>query len=348
MIGWYVHHHGSGHEARARTVVPLLDTDVATFSSRPLAIPGTTSHRLPLDVEPPTTAWHAAQPTPDGMHYAPLGVDGLRRRMGTIASWAATSDPAAMVVDVSVEVALLARLLSIPSVVVRQHGRRTDLAHRAAHEAASLLLAPYPAWLEEPWVDDDMLARTVHCGGFSRFDQRTPDHDRARADLGIEADDRVVVVLSGEGGRMGWPVHDAAAATPGWRWVVLGDVRPRPGLVTPGWVEDPWAWLCAADVIVTHAGHNAVMESVGSGRPVIVVPQDRPFDEQRHKARLLAEHEVCVVRDTWPAPTAWPALLDHSAATGSPRADDLVDGKGALRAADAIDTFVRTTRGGCS
>jgi len=345
VIGWYVHHHGSGHEVRACTVVPLLADEVVCFSSRPLDIPTASVRRLPLDVEPPTTAWHAAQPTPTALHYAPLGVAGLRRRMGMMAAWMAESDPAAMVVDVSVEVTLLARLLSIPSIVVRQHGRRTDPPHRTAVDAASLLLAPYPEWLEEPWVPDAMRDRTVYTGGFSRFDHRDADRDAARSALGLDADVQMVVVLPGQGGRVGWPVHEAAAATGSWQWVVLGDMPAGPHVTTPGWVEDPWPWLAAADVIVSHGGHNAIMESIGSGRPVIIVPQDRPFDEQRHKAHLLAAHDVCLVRETWPRAAAWPALLDRAVDHGAPRAADLVDGKGAHRAADAIQSFIRTSRG---
>ena len=54
---------------------------------------------------------------PLAFHYAPLGHPGVRDRMAAIARWAAEADPALLVVDVSVEVALLARLLAVPTIV---------------------------------------------------------------------------------------------------------------------------------------------------------------------------------------------------------------------------------------
>ena len=59
-----------------------------------------------------------ADERPEALHYVPLNHPGVRARMAGIAAWAERTDPALIVVDVSVEIAILARLLSIPTVVV--------------------------------------------------------------------------------------------------------------------------------------------------------------------------------------------------------------------------------------
>ncbi|WP_204327890.1 hypothetical protein, partial [Proteus mirabilis] len=69
---------------------------------------------------------------PLALHYAPLNHPGLRARTARIAAWAARTNPALLVVDVSVEVALFARLLSLPTLVVRLAGRRDDPPHLEA------------------------------------------------------------------------------------------------------------------------------------------------------------------------------------------------------------------------
>lgn len=349
MIGWYAHHHGLGHLTRARCTIAHMEEEVTLFSSHPAA----DAVALPLDVDPPRSAACATAAAPAGLHYAPLGVPGVRQRMTAMAAWVEATDPDLVVVDVSVEVAALMRLLSVPTVVVRQHGRRDDRAHLTCYADASLLLAPYPSWLEDPWVPDWMRDKTVYAGGFSRFDEALSRRGRgtpgapdvpdvpdpmaaARSALGVNPAERIVVVLDGIGGTGCWPVADAVAATPGWRWVTLGAGGPD-----ATWIEDPLPWLRAADVVVTHAGHNAVMEVAAARRPAVVIPQDRPYDEQGHKARRLHESGVAHVEATWPAPSRWAGVLATAAAMGTAGAVRLVDGLGAQRAAQAVGDTAR-------
>lgn len=331
-IGWYAHHHGLGHISRALAVAEHLP-GITIFSSRPA--PGV--EQLPMDVEPPRSAACAAEPDPVNLHYAPVGVDGIRSRMGTLASWVTTHDPALFVVDVSVEVATFMRLMSVPTVVVRQHGHRDDPAHRMGYANAQSLLAPYPQWLEDPDAPDWMRERTTYTGGFSRFDGRDVDHTAARLRVGVGEEERVVVLMSGADGRTGWPVAPTVQATPGWRWVLVGrGWAGVAGASATGWLEDPFDWLCAADVIVTHAGHNTVMEAAAARRPLIVVPADRPHDEQRSKAWSLEASGSALVRHTWPDPEDWPSLLDEAAAADPEMARPVCDGAGALRAAQHL------------
>ena len=68
------------------------------------------------------------------------------------------------------------------------------------------------------------------------------------------------------------------------------------------WVEDPWPLLCAADVIVTHAGQNAIADVAAARRPAVVIAQPRPHDEQLSTAQALHAAQLAVVHRGWPEP----------------------------------------------
>ena len=86
------------------------------------------------------------------------------------------------VVDVSVEVVALARLLGLRVVAVRQSGRRDDVPHGIAHDSADVVWIPQHPMLEPDAgpVDD----RWWFTGAFSRFDDQlapAPRSGRRRA-----------------------------------------------------------------------------------------------------------------------------------------------------------------------
>ena len=329
LVGWYVHHHGAGHVARMLAVRPHLDADVVAFSSlpAPTTLPeGTTWVVLPRDDDPVTatdgTARHpaehdsAADPTVGGLlHWAPLHHDGHAARLAALASWIGEARPRAFVVDVSVEVTLLVRLLGVPPVVVAQPGDRSDGPHALGWSAASRLVAPWPEGLHESAALARVGERVHHVGGISR-------HDGRARPAGSSPDGPVpgtVLVLPGGGAggaaSLAGSVASAAAATPGTTWTVLG---------ADGWVDDPWTALCSAEVVVSAAGQNSVADLAAVGARAVVLPQERPFDEQRATGRALAGLGLAVVPGTsgspaagpdgWPAPDAWPQLLSRARA----------------------------------
>jgi len=343
LVGWYVHHHGAGHLTRLLAVRPHLDADVVVFSSLPAprTLPeGTTWRSLPRDDDSVTaadgTTRHPADPasgtdpTVGGLlHWAPLHHDGHAARLAALASWIAEARPRAFVVDVSVEVTLLVRLLGVPPVVVVQPGDRSDGPHALGWGAAACLVAPWPEGLHESAALDRVAGRVRPVGGISRHDGRPrPDLEAGAPPVPVPGS---VLVLPGGGAGgasdLAASVASAAAATPGTTWTVLG---------TDGWVDDPWSALCSAEVVVSAAGQNSVADLAAAGARAVVLPQERPFGEQHATATALAELGLVVVPETrctpstgtttgtgsgkaaggvdWPPPDAWPGLLARARA----------------------------------
>ncbi|QGA07533.1 hypothetical protein GFH29_09135 [Nocardioides sp. dk884] len=117
-------------------------------------------------------------------------------------------------------------------------------------------------------------------------------------------------------------------SAPGWEWQVCGPPGP--------WVADPHALVCDADVVITHAGQNAVAEVAAARRPAVLVPQDRPHEEQRVSAAAIgAGGWPVLVEETFPS-DGWAARLERAAALDGRRWASWCDGAAAQRFAAVL------------
>lgn len=317
-IGIYVHHHGSGHARRARQLAACLSRPVHILTSATDYFtdwPAEQLVALPLDFDEKTDITQAKQASPI-FHYLPRRVPGIRQRMGRVASWIAENDPVLLIVDLSVEIAHFARLCSVPTIYVRLHGRRDDLAHREVFRLCEALLAPFPPALEDEHTPAWVREKTIYLGAFSRYDRRSLSGVEARHALGYTCPKPLAVVINGRGGDdMSVAYWGAAArATPTWEWLLVGqlaateDERPA-NLCMAGYQHDTYPFLRAADVVIGSAGTNTLMEIGAASRPYISLPEPRPFDEQYCKARALEQLGLTLVQQQLPTPGAWAELL---------------------------------------
>ena len=312
MIGYYVHHHGAGHLARALTIAgPASDR----FTLLGTGLDRRTGDIPCVDLADDRPAGASAFTGDDGglhrpaaLHYAPLGHDGVRSRVAAIAGWIAEARPGLMVVDVSAEVAMLARLAATPTVYVRLAGARTDPAHLDAFRGAAALLAPFHPDLDDPAVPAWVRARTRYFPGLAP----------APGPAAGPGDEGCVVVIHGAGGGEadGQALAAAARRTPDLTWRVLGPVGPvadpPPNLHLLGWVDDAEAEIALAGVVVGAAGDGVVGAVLAADRPFLCMPQPRPYDEQTSKAQALSDLGAAVRLDAWPDADAWPDLLDRA------------------------------------
>jgi hypothetical protein len=344
MIGYYVHHHGSGHRHRALAVARQLGDDVTLLGSLgPRNDVPARYVELPRDDDPQPQ--EKEDTTADGaLHWAPLRHPGQHARASALSRWLADEQARALVCDVSVEAVLLARLMSVPPVAVALRGDRLDRAHATGYDCASRILAPWPRASQHDWPQR-WLAKTTWTGMISRFDERP----RSRRPCGLP--DLCVVVLLGSGGHGMRAQHlDEAARVPGVHWHVLGDVAAceRTGTVhRTGSVADPWPYLCSADVVVAAAGDGAISDVAAARAPLIAVPQRRPFREQVEHVRLLTDQGFCVAATPWPSRREWPKLLTAALEIGGRRWAEVSDGKGAMRAAAMISEVATLAGSAC-
>ncbi|ANI42793.1 glycosyltransferase [Mycolicibacterium vaccae] len=287
--------------------------------------PFTAVVKLPRDDE----AVGVSEPTAHGaLHWAPHHDPGYRARMAALAQWVADARPEACVVDVSVEVAVFLRLSGVPTVAVALPGERTDPPHVLVHQMADHILAAWPAALSTPrWLAPHAY-KTTYVGGVSRFEEREPARNEPW-------DPRTARVL----------LLGGAPDTFGTREQCDDVDATALGGASGNWADDPWPYLCEADVVVSHAGQNSVADIAAARRPAVVIPQPRPFGEQHATASVLDRHGLAVTTARWPAAEDWPGLWRQARATDPDRWRHWqVRGAGARAAAAIESTAVRCRR----
>jgi len=311
---FYIHHHGSGHLMRALAIatkingaITFLGSDLHSYSS--LIPTHIACIHLPADIPTKEDQFYSSGSDAPALHYAPLNVAGLRDRAAILSRFFATNYPLLLVVDVSVEIALFARLCGVPTVIVRQHGLRNDTAHLNAYQSALLLIAPYSRNLQSgapEWVDE----KTVFAGGFSRFP--------LSEELNEETFSTEVAVMAGRGGTSLdiTFVHFLALACPDFRFHVLGiaddGLQVPENVILYGPIDDPSQVLKECAIIIGNAGHNTVMEAASLQKRFICVPENRPFSEQEHKASSLATAlGTTVILPELLYQTKWNNVLHH-------------------------------------
>ncbi|MEZ5258241.1 MAG: hypothetical protein R2705_15445 [Ilumatobacteraceae bacterium] len=326
-VAYYVHHHGRGHWSRFSAI-----RDAASFPVRSISELDCADLVLPSDLPAlPAESGMTGAPT---FHWAPddlrSGLPRARLILDALADWNVTG----FVVDVSVEAALLGRLAGIAPIVVRQHGIRTDRAHRNAYDVARCLLAPYAAVLEDPATPADVRTRTVHVG----YVVAGTAHDETNGAPTVACGPGDVVVLWGAGGEppsAAW-IDELALAVQG-EVHVLGS-RPMTSatnVVVHGWVERPERFLTERPTVVTTCGNNTISLVGQAGCPLVIVPQERPFREQEHHAERLVSMGLAVDARSG----SWSAVLGAAAATADRWATLADQFDGARLAAQVIEYY---------
>ena len=167
MIGYYAHHQGAGHLTRLQSIAARpgragLGTELRAGTAR-AGRPGWTQLARDDDPDPGSCRGRHGDPTAHGvLHWAPRGHAGLARRPPRSPPGSPSTGLELLVVDVSVEVALLARLCGVPTVVVAmpgltrgprpparlRHGRRPA---RAVAARGRTTPAGRDEWVDKAW-----------------------------------------------------------------------------------------------------------------------------------------------------------------------------------------------------
>ncbi len=341
-IGYYVHHQGRGHLARALAIAcqqperfVLLGTGLSGNTQDVAAL------ELASDLPDAATWFDNDGAAPRSLHYAPLGNAGIRNRMAVLANWIERTRPGLIVCDVSVEVAMLARLTATPTVYVRLNGNRTDLAHAEAFRNATALIAPFHAALDDPETPAWIRRKTAYLPGITTI---KAGH--------LPATD-VILVVNGAGGEAlnGEAIAAAAIANPHFAWRTIGPVSAVAGmpanLTMLGWIADTSAELANAAIIVGAAGDGLVSAVIAAQKPFICLPQPRPFEEQHFKARRLQALGAAVALETWPDAGAWAGVIEQALRLEPSRLHALHDPDGARKAFDFLTSDVSQSLSSC-
>ncbi|MDJ0315432.1 hypothetical protein [Arthrobacter sp. H35-D1] len=315
-ISYYAHHFGTGHLRHAQKVAAsdLFDLQVASTGPR-----NNTLLKGPLEYVELTPDVGSTGPEtevgPDYfLHYVPTG--GLiQERFAELNRAWKEFNPDVVMVDVSVEVALFARLSGYRVAFRRMPGNRNDTAHQMAYSLADTIFGYFPVGLDEPEHLEKFGHKSHYLSVAEPADHASPvDPDVAQR----TGKQRVVVQTSLASAISLEHVARAAAASPEWDWDVVGSVEegvtPLPSnLRLHGVLSDPLTIMRSATVIISSAGHNAVVAAASCHRPVLLVPEERPYAEQLAFAAALHIRAGIDMIETWASALNWPQTLERAA-----------------------------------
>ena len=357
-ISFFVHHQGRGHAQRTMAIVRELPATqpVSVLTADPSLFDGFERGieivALPNMIGAPVpTPELYDQPTPSVMHCVPLGLAAMRQTMRRILDHLDDRDTGLFVIDVSAELALLARIASVPAIKIRMHGNRGDAGHLAAYDACAGMLAPFDERLEQADYPDWARAKTFYSGGLCTSHEHGNDRTAARRALGLPLDREIVVAITGGGGAGTpyAPLTVAARAAPETLFVTVGPLH-REGhetdfvnLVNHGWVSHTSDYIAAADIVLASAGDNTVHEVMRTGRAFICAPEWRYFDEQQRKAESLAAVGAAIHLRNWPGDLdGWRTLLERARKLDIEHQRGLHSPEAAARAAGWLQSRMET------
>lgn len=292
MIGYYAHQHGNGHLNFARLFAEIFQDKMCTFSSleRPATLKGDFVQLA--DENPDGTANPENQvAVPDYLHYSPVGQQSIQYRSVQILKEVLERSLKLMIVDVSVEIAALMRVSSIPYAYVKLPGHRDDPAHVQAFQGAVFVLAYYPEQFESKRTPEWLRKKTIYLGFMT--DRKIEVQSKASEVV------KNILVISGGGGNdrllKALPVLSKRFPSAEIKMIGMPEASfKHPRLKNCGYIQDFRQLLEQADLVVANCGLNSVTEILQARKAFVAIPEERPYEEQETTAARLYEHRLAV------------------------------------------------------
>ncbi len=308
MLAYYAHNHGAGHCNYAfqfASHIPMLiltSRKEALQESMKVSVKIKNAEQnitLIPDEDLEENALPLSDfPTPSYLHYAPFGMKKSILRYQKVIENFMKYNVELLIVDVSVEMASFARIIGVPYIYVKMMGNRNDKPHLYAYEGAAFLIAFYPESLEAKETPKWVREKTLYMDFFSKFSETDFDKKECLEQIkrtnsklkndSLSEEDNYVTVLKGFGGddldenyfnsvRKLFPNH---------KILVVGKAGQIPqnkvdsNFIECGIVESTYPYIKISDFVVGACGSNTTSEIATIGKPFLMTPEERPFEEQ--------------------------------------------------------------------
>ena len=315
-IGYYAHHHGSGHCRQADKIAallpPHLQQQLIVFTSLPeesyrfTTIKEDQIIRLSNEDElaDDVLVGRAGQYwQPSSLHYSPVGNKDIQTRSWQLLDTIKQRQIDLMLIDVSVEVSMLCRVASVPYLYVRLPGERDDIPHIGAFTGALGILAPYPRALEAAATSDWVRQKTLYLDFLATTASNPLSSAEFLSYLASLAPSTapfldknatlpfIVTVIKGYGGHQA--IDDKLATLreilPSAFIISLGpiDDHARQCVDIATEVDEVSAFIAHSDLLVMATGLNSIAQVYQWQTPLVVLPDERPHREQEVMAEAL-------------------------------------------------------------
>lgn len=198
------------------------------------------------------------------------------------------------------ELAIVARAMGLPVVLVHLHGNiMQDPTQIFAHELADHIVAHFPEVVEQK--DFPFASKTFYSGYLSKYSETKPKE---------KTENQHVTVL------LGYDNYDEkiirnVTADQNIQFTIIGnkiDYNLRENCLQLGRVTDISAAI-KGKTVISAAGQNTVAELLSLKKNLILLPEPRPYDEQVIHAKMLAEKSIALLADENFTVSQWSEIL---------------------------------------
>lgn len=275
---YYIHHHGNGHLQRATFLVPIVQhtctveiviASDAFYPAVMAAFPDIRIHRLNSKWDDQHTQ---GQRTFDAAFEGMPFTRNARQRAALFVTILYERNITHFLSDVSAELTIQARSAGVRCLMQRHSGDISiDPTQVFAYQCAECLFAPFPQEIEDP--DFIFADKTCYLGFIASPAQLTASMDNGITI--VHADVCLVRKLCELLNPQSVEITVIGCENPsveGVRW--LGKVADVAAAIT-------------SKVVICSGGNNLISELMVLGKSLLVLPEPRPYDEQRAKAAGL-------------------------------------------------------------
>lgn len=290
-IGIYAHYHGSGHCSYANQIASYNVKNYVVFTSSDYTfLPEVDTLKLP-DEDPTENDITSRTKLASFLHYNPQGNRKVVLRSALMISEIVRGEIDLLLVDVSVEIAMLARISSIPYAYCRMMGNRDDEGHKIAYQGAQFLYAFYPESFEPADTPDWIRNKTMYLGFTSPKGMQT-------SFSAVSENPKSILVMHGQGGNEfnQTTLEQIESQFPNTTIKLIGRYE---GLIDTAqstiynFVDNPEEFITEADLIIASCGSNTVSLLLSMGKRFLAIPEGRPYDEQEVFSVQLESQGLC-------------------------------------------------------
>jgi len=293
MIGYYAHSHGSGHCNYAAIFAEYLGDTLTIFTDS--SFPFSQNIRvvsLPSENPDGTEFDREIFKEPSALNYAPINMQRITARNHIVLSSVLAYKIKLLIVDVSVEMAMLCRVSTIPYAFVRLQGNRNDLPHINAFEGATFLLAYFPKELEPKTTAAWIVEKTVYLGFISKYlsDTSVPLQPFSYK----ESSKPKLLCISGFGGAS--MINLAGLDTKYDIHTVGPSCNTKASCTNKylGVVASTKPYIYHADTIIAACGANTTAEILTLDKRFVAIAEERPYEEQQYMASSLHHKKLAI------------------------------------------------------
>ena len=309
-IFYFVHAHGNGHKATFNMLYPALSVFFKVIAiTTNSGVTGYLHEKHDVQVLELPTKYPPGYEIPEhtfskAFEVTPYAIEPARRTKA-LAEAMEYYDPKALYCDGVPELAIMARGMGVPVVLVHLPGNvMNDPTQVFAYELADHIVAHFPLSLEQ--ASYQYTSKTYYSGYMSQYS----GHGLKRSN---DSDINNVTVL------LGYDNYDVSVLKnitkdQNTQFTIVGNKRDYDldkNCILLGPVKDV-SKVIAGEVVISAAGQNTIAELLSLGKRLILLPEPRPYDEQAVHTEMLANKEVVLLAQETFSAQQWQNMLQKA------------------------------------